>query len=198
MAGLTFVGWQEPVGCGGVAVFPDDIVVADSDGAVLIPQKLLDEVVAEAVEQERMEDWIMGEVRGGAKLPGLYPMDARDPRPLRGLAGRAEPQPLTASAMTPPATITAETTRCFQGRSPNTSDADQRSEDDAQLAHCRDRRHVRDRVRVDDGSVGGDRHQPACEPPAEFAPVEPRRATSAAGRPPPRPTGNSSRNSQPI
>ena len=37
VAGLTFVGWQEPIGCGGVAVFPDDVVVADDDGAVLIP-----------------------------------------------------------------------------------------------------------------------------------------------------------------
>ncbi len=75
VAGLTFVGWQEPVACGGVAVFPDDIVVADGDGAVLIPGKLVDEVVAEAVEQERMEDWIMGEVKDGASLPGLYPMN---------------------------------------------------------------------------------------------------------------------------
>ncbi len=75
VAGLTFVGWQEPVGCGGVAVFPDDIVVADADGAVLIPQKLLDEVAAEAVEQERMEEWIMAEVKNGASLPGLYPMN---------------------------------------------------------------------------------------------------------------------------
>jgi regulator of RNase E activity RraA len=24
VAGLTFVGWQEPIGCGGVAIFPDD------------------------------------------------------------------------------------------------------------------------------------------------------------------------------
>src|SRR5690606_21882351 len=36
VAELTFVDWQQPVGCGGVAVFPDDIVVADADGAVLI------------------------------------------------------------------------------------------------------------------------------------------------------------------
>jgi len=36
VAALTFVAWQEPVGCGGVAVFPGDIVVADDDGAVLI------------------------------------------------------------------------------------------------------------------------------------------------------------------
>ena len=38
VAGLTFVGWGEPIGCGGVAVFPNDIIVADQDGAVLIPQ----------------------------------------------------------------------------------------------------------------------------------------------------------------
>jgi regulator of RNase E activity RraA len=76
VAGLTFVGWQEPVGCGGVAVFPGDIVVADRDGAVLIPQALLAEVASEAVEQERMEAWIMEEVARGAELPGLYPMNA--------------------------------------------------------------------------------------------------------------------------
>jgi hypothetical protein len=29
--GLTFVGWQEPIGCGGVAVFPHDVIVADGD-----------------------------------------------------------------------------------------------------------------------------------------------------------------------
>ena len=76
VAGLTFVGWQQPIGCGGVAVFPDDLVVADRDGAVVIPQALVAEVAAEAVEQERMEAWIMGEVERGAALPGLYPMNA--------------------------------------------------------------------------------------------------------------------------
>src|SRR5467141_2557429 len=28
VAGLTFVGWGEPIGCGGVAVFPNDVIVA--------------------------------------------------------------------------------------------------------------------------------------------------------------------------
>jgi regulator of RNase E activity RraA len=73
VAGLTFVGWQEPVGCGGVAVFPNDVIVADDDGAALIPAALLDAVVDEAVEQERLEAWIMQEVQDGAELPGLYP-----------------------------------------------------------------------------------------------------------------------------
>ncbi len=75
VAGLTFVNWQEPVGCGGVAVYPGDIVVADDDGAVVIPQALLDSVAAEAAEQEKMEAWIMTEVARGSALPGLYPMN---------------------------------------------------------------------------------------------------------------------------
>jgi regulator of RNase E activity RraA len=75
VGGLTFVAWQQPIGCGGVAVFPDDIVVVDDDGAVLIPQAYLDQVLGEAPEQERMEAWIMNEVEQGAQLPGLYPMN---------------------------------------------------------------------------------------------------------------------------
>lgn len=75
VTGMIFAGWQQPIGCGGVAVFPDDIVVADSDGAVLIPAAYLDQVLAEAPEQERVEGWIMAEVRRGAELPGLYPMN---------------------------------------------------------------------------------------------------------------------------
>jgi regulator of RNase E activity RraA len=76
VAALTFVGWGEPIGCGGVAVFPNDVVVADQDGAVLIPQAFLDQVLAEGPEQERMEAWIVNEVNNGAQLPGLYPMNA--------------------------------------------------------------------------------------------------------------------------
>lgn len=78
VAGLTFVAWDQPIGCGGVAVFPDDVVVVDEDGAVLIPAAQLAHVVAEAPEQERLEDWIMGEVKGGATLPGLYPPNAEN------------------------------------------------------------------------------------------------------------------------
>lgn len=75
VAGLTFVGWQQPIACGGVAVFPDDVVVIDDDGAVLIPAALVDDVIREGPEQERMEAWIMREVADGAALPGLYPMN---------------------------------------------------------------------------------------------------------------------------
>ncbi len=80
LAGLTFVNWQEPVGCGGVAIFPDDLIVADKDGAVVIPAALVDQVLETSIEQERLEEWIMGEIRGGAALPGLYPPNEENKR----------------------------------------------------------------------------------------------------------------------
>lgn len=78
VAGLTFVDWQTPIACGGVAVFPGDVIVADDDGAVLIPAALLDEMLSLAPEQERLESWIMSEVDKGAALPGLYPPNAEN------------------------------------------------------------------------------------------------------------------------
>jgi regulator of RNase E activity RraA len=77
VAGLTFTGWQQPIACGGVAVFPNDVIVIDDDGAVLIPAALLDEMLVLGPEQEREEAWIMEEVKRGAALPGLYPMNAQ-------------------------------------------------------------------------------------------------------------------------
>jgi regulator of RNase E activity RraA len=76
VAGLTFVNWQEPIGCGGVAVFPDDLIVADDDGAVVIPAALVDEIAALALEQEQLEAWIMQEIARGVPLLGLYPPNA--------------------------------------------------------------------------------------------------------------------------
>lgn len=76
VASLNFVGWQETIGCGGVTVVPGDTIVADADGAVVIPAALAEAVAEAAVEQERLEAWIMREVEKGARLPGLYPPNA--------------------------------------------------------------------------------------------------------------------------
>jgi regulator of RNase E activity RraA len=76
VVGLTFVGWQEPISCGGVAVLPDDLLVVDDDGAIVVPAALVDELLDDATEQEKAEEWILEEVRRGAPLPGLYPMSA--------------------------------------------------------------------------------------------------------------------------
>src|SRR3984893_18103181 len=69
--GLPFVGWTEPIGCGGVAILPDDIIVVDDDGAVVIPKDLLDFVAHEGAEHELYESWVFTEVEKGVKLPGL-------------------------------------------------------------------------------------------------------------------------------
>lgn len=78
VAGLTFVGWGETIGCGGVAIVPGDWIVADADGAVVIPSSMIGEIAQAAPEQERLEAWIMGEVEKGHPLPGLYPPDAEN------------------------------------------------------------------------------------------------------------------------
>ena len=70
---LTFVAWQEPVGCGGVAVFPHDVIVADDDGAVVIPASMVATVCEIAPQQELYEAWAHEQVKKGAALPGLYP-----------------------------------------------------------------------------------------------------------------------------
>jgi regulator of RNase E activity RraA len=88
VAALTFVNWQEPIGCGGVAVYPDDLVVVDDDGAVLIPAALVEDVVRVAPEQERLETWIMDEVSNGAKLPGLYPPNEENLKRYKDWASR--------------------------------------------------------------------------------------------------------------
>ncbi len=93
VTGLTFVGWQEPIACGGVAVFPNDLIVVDADGAVLIPAALVIEVAAAAQEQERLETWIMSQVEAGAALPGLYPPDAENSARYRAWADAAAVAP---------------------------------------------------------------------------------------------------------
>ncbi|KXU96480.1 dimethylmenaquinone methyltransferase [Caballeronia megalochromosomata] len=78
VAQLAFINWQETVGCGGVAVIPGDIIVADEDGAVVIPAALLEDVLETASEQEQTETWILQQVKAGAPLSGLYPLSTEN------------------------------------------------------------------------------------------------------------------------
>lgn len=64
------------IGCGGVMVEPGDVIVGDAEGAAVIPRRVADEVGAKALEQERLEEWILGRVEGGRGIAGLYPPDA--------------------------------------------------------------------------------------------------------------------------
>lgn len=66
-----------PIGCGGVAVYPGDIMVGDDEGVAVIPRHLADEVALDAAEQEKMEAFILERIEQGAALPGTYPPNAQ-------------------------------------------------------------------------------------------------------------------------
>ncbi|WP_250515479.1 ribonuclease activity regulator RraA [Caballeronia sp. INDeC2] len=71
---------QLPIACGGVSVYPGDIIVADGEGVVCIPQHLAEDVAREAMIQTMYEDWVDIKVRAGTPLPGLYPLLDEDLR----------------------------------------------------------------------------------------------------------------------
>jgi regulator of RNase E activity RraA len=62
-----------PIGCGGVAVYPGDVIVGDGDGVVVIPEKVADEVAAEAAEQTLFEDFVQAQILAGRSIFGIYP-----------------------------------------------------------------------------------------------------------------------------
>jgi len=62
-----------PIGCGGVAVYPGDVMVGDAEGVVCVPAHLAVEVAAEAAEMTLYETFVEERVRAGEPLPGLYP-----------------------------------------------------------------------------------------------------------------------------
>ncbi len=88
---LMAVGVGETIGCGGVMVEPGDIVVADPDGAVVVPRHLAAQIAREGAGQEGMEAWIKARVAAGAPLAGLYPPDEQVKADYRAfLAGEGD------------------------------------------------------------------------------------------------------------
>ncbi len=74
--GRRHVPWEVDVaiGCGGVAVLPGDILAGDDDGVVVIPPAVAAEVLSDAAEQERQEEFVTEQVRAGVSVDGLYPL----------------------------------------------------------------------------------------------------------------------------
>ena len=62
-----------PIGCGDAPVFPGDVILGDSDGVIVIPAKLADEVTDEAYEMTAFEDFVTEQVNNGLSIYGLYP-----------------------------------------------------------------------------------------------------------------------------
>ncbi|MFM0155782.1 ribonuclease activity regulator RraA [Paraburkholderia sediminicola] len=67
------VDMNVPIACGGVPVYPGDIVVADADGVVIVPREMATEVARDATEQEQLEVFITQRIEEGRPLRGTYP-----------------------------------------------------------------------------------------------------------------------------
>jgi len=67
------IDFNLPIGCGGVPVFPGDIVVGDGEGVVVIPADIADEIANEAHEMTAFEDFVTEQVMAGRSIIGLYP-----------------------------------------------------------------------------------------------------------------------------
>jgi len=73
MNSLHPVETQTPVGIRGVPVYPGDVIVADEDGAIVVPRHIADEVARDSFEQERLEKFVAIRVGQGIPIPGTYP-----------------------------------------------------------------------------------------------------------------------------
>ena len=76
--GRKHVPWDTDltIACGGTTVQPGDIIVADDDGILVIPPAMAEQVAEEALEQERMDEYVFEQVRQGHAVDGLFPMNA--------------------------------------------------------------------------------------------------------------------------
>ena len=72
-ASMLAVDAQVPISCGGVAVFPGDLVVGDADGVVVLPPHIAEAVVRDALDQDRIEAFLRQRVEAGASIFGTYP-----------------------------------------------------------------------------------------------------------------------------
>lgn len=78
------------VSCGGVAVYPGDIVFGDSEAVVVIPRHLAVEIAADASEMERRERFLFKEIEAGRSIQGVYPPDEETLRRYTSAKERGE------------------------------------------------------------------------------------------------------------
>jgi regulator of RNase E activity RraA len=72
--------YDVPVAAGGVLTLPGDLVVADDDGAVVVPTAKAQQVVDSAMDHEQWEEFSRLRIDQGARLSDYYPLtpDSRE------------------------------------------------------------------------------------------------------------------------
>ncbi|MCG5218261.1 RraA family protein [Streptosporangium soli] len=66
--------YDVPVACGGVLALPGDLVVADDDGAVIVPRRRAEAVVEAAGDHEQWEVFSRARIEEGGALSDYYPL----------------------------------------------------------------------------------------------------------------------------
>ena len=61
-----------PITCGGVAVSPGDLIYADVDGVVVVPERLAEEAISRAWEKVQGESLVRDELRAGASIVATF------------------------------------------------------------------------------------------------------------------------------
>ena len=68
---------QSPIGCGGIAVLPNDLIIGDRDGIAVVPAKLVNKISVDGLEQERFERYAKMQIKNGASVIGTYPPNSK-------------------------------------------------------------------------------------------------------------------------
>lgn len=67
--------YDVPVSVGGALVMPGDLIVADADGAVVVPQGLAEQVIEQSQRHEEWEAFSRERLAAGGVLSRYYPLD---------------------------------------------------------------------------------------------------------------------------
>jgi regulator of RNase E activity RraA len=71
--GLHPVDFDVPIGCAGVAVYPGDIIVGDSDGVVVLPAEMADDLAIEAMETTKFDEFAELQINLGRSIIDVFP-----------------------------------------------------------------------------------------------------------------------------
>jgi regulator of RNase E activity RraA len=67
-----------PIGCGDVAVWPNDLIIGDQEGVVVVPNNIITDISKEVKFMTIYEDYVLKKVKKGSSIRGLYPLTNED------------------------------------------------------------------------------------------------------------------------
>lgn len=73
--GLTSFDFNMPIQCGGVLVMPDDLILADDEGVVVIPPDYAERVAEMGLNEENERLSIRSKIEAGVSVQDAYPLN---------------------------------------------------------------------------------------------------------------------------